>query len=300
MATTISKNAVSQYTKYNNRIAANHATSEAKWVRYILIAITLLFLSLFLFIPLAAVFTEALRKGFDTYFAALVEPDAVSAIKLTLIATAISLPLNLVFGVSAAWAIAKFEFKGKSLLITLIDLPFAVSPVIAGLIYVLMFGLQGWVGGWLSEHDFKIIFAIPGIVLATTFVTFPFVARELSPLMQAQGKDEEEAALVLGASGWQMFWRVTLPNIKWGLLYGVILCNARAMGEFGAVSVVSGHIRGLTNTMPLHVEILYNEYNYVAAFAVASLLALLALVTLALKTYVEWQSARNAADTEKN
>lgn len=300
MATTISKNAVSQYTKYNNRIAANHATSEAKWVRYVLIAITLLFLSLFLFIPLAAVFTEALRKGFDTYFAALVEPDAVSAIKLTLIATAISLPLNLVFGVSAAWAIAKFEFKGKSLLITLIDLPFAVSPVIAGLIYVLMFGLQGWVGGWLSEHDFKIIFAIPGIVLATTFVTFPFVARELIPLMQAQGKDEEEAALVLGASGWQMFWRVTLPNIKWGLLYGVILCNARAMGEFGAVSVVSGHIRGLTNTMPLHVEILYNEYNYVAAFAVASLLALLALVTLALKTYVEWQSARNAADTEKN
>ena len=300
MATTISKNAVSQYTKYNNRIAANHATSEAKWARYVLIAITLSFLSLFLFIPLAAVFTEALRKGFDTYFAALVEPDAVSAIKLTLIATAISLPLNLVFGVSAAWAIAKFEFKGKSLLITLIDLPFAVSPVIAGLIYVLMFGLQGWVGGWLSEHDFKIIFAIPGIVLATTFVTFPFVARELIPLMQAQGKDEEEAALVLGASGWQMFWRVTLPNIKWGLLYGVILCNARAMGEFGAVSVVSGHIRGLTNTMPLHVEILYNEYNYVAAFAVASLLALLALVTLALKTYVEWQSARNAADTEKN
>ena len=300
MATTISKNTVSQYTKYNNRIAANHATSEAKWVRYVLIAISLSFLSLFLFIPLAAVFTEALRKGFDTYFAALVEPDAVSAIKLTLIATAISLPLNLVFGVSAAWAIAKFEFKGKSLLITLIDLPFAVSPVIAGLIYVLMFGLQGWVGGWLSEHDFKIIFAIPGIVLATTFVTFPFVARELIPLMQAQGKDEEEAALVLGASGWQMFWRVTLPNIKWGLLYGVILCNARAMGEFGAVSVVSGHIRGLTNTMPLHVEILYNEYNYVAAFAVASLLALLALVTLALKTYVEWQSARNAADTEKN
>ena len=300
MATTISKNAVSQYTKYNNRIAANHATSEAKWVRFVLIAITLSFLSLFLFIPLAAVFTEALRKGFATYFAALVEPDALSAIKLTLIATAISLPLNLVFGVSAAWAIAKFEFKGKSLLITLIDLPFAVSPVIAGLIYVLMFGLQGWVGGWLSEHDFKIIFAIPGIVLATTFVTFPFVARELIPLMQAQGKDEEEAALVLGASGWQMFWRVTLPNIKWGLLYGVILCNARAMGEFGAVSVVSGHIRGLTNTMPLHVEILYNEYNYVAAFAVASLLALLALVTLALKTYVEWQSARNAADTEKN
>ena len=293
-------NTTSQYTKYNNRVAANKATSEAKWVRYSLIAVTMVFLSLFLFMPLAAVFAEALRKGFDAYFAALVEPDALSAIKLTLIAAAISLPLNVVFGVSAAWAIAKFEFRGKSLLITLIDLPFAVSPVIAGLIYVLMFGLQGWVGGWLSDHEFKIIFAIPGIVLATTFVTFPFVARELIPLMQAQGKDEEEAALVLGASGWQMFWRVTLPNIKWGLLYGVILCNARAMGEFGAVSVVSGHIRGLTNTMPLHVEILYNEYNYVAAFAVASLLAMLALVTLALKTYVEWQSAHNAADIEKN
>ena len=293
-------NTTSQYTKYNNRVAANKATSEAKWVRYSLIAVTMVFLSLFLFMPLAAVFAEALRKGFDAYFAALVEPDALSAIKLTLIAAAISLPLNIVFGVSAAWAIAKFEFRGKSLLITLIDLPFAVSPVIAGLIYVLMFGLQGWVGGWLSDHEFKVIFAIPGIVLATTFVTFPFVARELIPLMQAQGKDEEEAALVLGASGWQMFWRVTLPNIKWGLLYGVILCNARAMGEFGAVSVVSGHIRGLTNTMPLHVEILYNEYNYVAAFAVASLLAMLALVTLALKTYVEWQSAHNAADIEKN
>ena len=297
---TAPKNKSSQYTKYNNRVAANKATSEAKWVRYSLIAITLVFLSLFLFMPLAAVFAEALRKGFDAYFAALIEPDALSAISLTLIAAAISLPLNIVFGVSAAWAIAKFEFRGKSLLITLIDLPFAVSPVIAGLIYVLMFGLQGWVGGWLSDHEFKIIFAIPGIVLATTFVTFPFVARELIPLMQAQGKEEEEAALVLGASGWQMFWRVTLPNIKWGLLYGVILCNARAMGEFGAVSVVSGHIRGLTNTMPLHVEILYNEYNYVAAFAVASLLAMLALVTLALKTYVEWQSARNAADTELN
>ena len=289
-----------QYTKYNHRIANNRATSESTWVRYSLIAVTLLFLGLFLFMPLVAVFTEALRKGFSPYFAALVEPDALSAINLTLIAAAISLPLNIVFGVSAAWAIAKFEFKGKSLLITLIDLPFAVSPVIAGLIYVLIFGLQGWVGGWLSDHDFKIIFAIPGIVLATTFVTFPFVARELIPLMQAQGKDEEEAALVLGASGWQLFWRVTLPNIKWGLLYGVILCNARAMGEFGAVSVVSGHIRGLTNTMPLHVEILYNEYNYVAAFAVASLLAMLALVTLALKTYVEWQSARNAAATELN
>ena len=293
-------NKTTQYAKYNHRIALNRTTSESAWVRYSLIALTLVFLSLFLFMPLAAVFTEALRQGLSPYFAALVEPDALSAIKLTLIAAAISLPLNIVFGVSAAWAIAKFEFKGKSLLITLIDLPFAVSPVIAGLIYVLMFGLQGWVGGWLSDHEFKIIFAIPGIVLATTFVTFPFVARELIPLMQAQGKDEEEAALVLGASGWQLFWRVTLPNIKWGLLYGVILCNARAMGEFGAVSVVSGHIRGLTNTMPLHVEILYNEYNYVAAFAVASLLAMLALVTLALKTYVEWQSAHNAAETELN
>ena len=294
MAITESPHALSQYKKYNHRVATSRATSESNWVRYSLIAITLLFLSLFLFMPLVAVFTEALRKGFDTYFAALIEPDALSAIQLTLIASAISLPLNLVFGVSAAWAITKFEFKGKSFLITLIDLPFAVSPVIAGLIYVLIFGLQGWFGSWLSEHDFKVIFAIPGIVLATTFVTFPFVARELIPLMQAQGKDEEEAGLVLGASGWQIFWRITLPNIKWGLLYGVILCNARAMGEFGAVSVVSGHIRGLTNTMPLHVEILYNEYNYAAAFAVASLLALLALVTLALKTYVEWQAGKNA------
>jgi len=290
---------ISQYTKYNSKVASNRATSESALMRYILIGITLLFLSLFLFIPLAAVFTEALRKGIQTYFTAIVETDALSAIKLTLIATAIAVPLNLIFGVSAAWAIAKFEFKGKSFLITLIDLPFAVSPVIAGLIYVLMFGLQGWFGEWLSDHDVKIVFAIPGIVLATIFVTFPFVARELIPLMQAQGKEEEEAALVLGASGWQMFWRVTLPNIKWGLLYGVILCNARAMGEFGAVSVVSGHIRGLTNTMPLHVEILYNEYNYAAAFAVASLLALLALLTLALKSYVEWQAARDAAEFEK-
>ena len=303
MTTTVTQPAIqpiSQYVKYGNKVAKNRATSESAAVRYSLITVTLLFLSLFLFVPLAAVFTEALRKGAGVYFAAIIEPDALSAIKLTLIATAISLPLNLVFGVAAAWAIAKFEFRGKSFLITLIDLPFAVSPVIAGLIYVLMFGLQGWFGEWLSDYDIKIVFAIPGIVLATTFVTFPFVARELIPLMQAQGKDEEEAALVLGASGWQMFWRVTLPNIKWGLLYGVILCNARAMGEFGAVSVVSGHIRGLTNTMPLHVEILYNEYNYAAAFAVASLLALLALLTLALKTYVEWQSAKNAASIEKN
>ncbi len=298
--TTTTIQPASQYVKYSNKIAKNRATSESVAVRYSLIAVTLLFLSLFLFVPLAAVFAEALRKGVGVYFAAIIEPDALSAIRLTLLATAISLPLNLVFGVAAAWSIAKFEFRGKSFLITLIDLPFAVSPVIAGLIYVLMFGLQGWFGEWLSDYDIKIVFAIPGIVLATTFVTFPFVARELIPLMQAQGKDEEEAALVLGASGWQMFWRVTLPNIKWGLLYGVILCNARAMGEFGAVSVVSGHIRGLTNTMPLHVEILYNEYNYAAAFAVASLLALLALLTLALKTYVEWQSAKNAASIEKN
>ena len=241
--------------------------------------------------PLVAVFAEALRKGWDAYLAAIVEPDALSAIKLTLLAAGIAVPLNLAFGVSAAWAIAKFDFRGKSLLVTLIDLPFSVSPVIAGLIYVLIFGLQGWFGHWLADHDLKIIFAVPGIVLATIFVTFPFVARELIPLMEAQGKEEEEAAIVLGASGWQTFWRVTLPNVKWGLLYGAILCNARAMGEFGAVSVVSGHVRGLTNTMPLHVEILYNEYNFAAAFAVASLLALLALVTLVAKSWVEWCSS---------
>lgn len=290
----------SQLDKYNAKVSSNRATSEPLWIRLTLIAVALSFLSLFLFVPLAAVFAEALRKGWETYLSALVNPDALSAIKLTFIAALIAVPLNLVFGVAAAWAIAKFEFKGKSLLITLIDLPFAVSPVIAGLIYVLIFGLQGWFGEWLIDHDLKVIFAIPGIVLATIFVTFPFVARELIPLMQAQGKDEEEAALVLGASGWQILWRVTLPNIKWGLLYGVILTNARAMGEFGAVSVVSGHIRGLTNTMPLHVEILYNEYNYAAAFAVASLLALLALVTLVLKTIVEWQATRSAAITEQN
>jgi sulfate/thiosulfate transport system permease protein len=300
MSQIIAPVAASQYSRYNTKLARNRAASESAWVRGVLIAVVLIFLSLFLFVPLAAVFTEGLRKGFDAYFAAIVEPDALAAIKLTLIATAIALPLNLVFGLAAAWAIAKFDFKGKSVLITLIDLPFAVSPVIAGLIYVLIFGLQGWFGGWLSDHDLKVVFAIPGIVLATTFVTFPFVARELIPLMQAQGKEEEEAAMVLGASGWQIFWRVTLPNIKWGLLYGAILCNARAMGEFGAVSVVSGHIRGLTNTMPLHVEILYNEYNYAAAFAVASLLALLALLTLALKSYVEWQSARSATEIEKD
>lgn len=290
----------SQFINYQNKVVRSRATSEPAWVRWSLTITALLFLSFFLLVPLAAVFTEALRKGFDTYISALVDPDALSAIKLTLIAAAIAVPLNLIFGTAAAWAIAKFDFRGKSILITLIDLPFAVSPVIAGLIYVLIFGLQGWLGPYLSEHDFKVIFAIPGIVLATIFVTFPFVARELIPLMQAQGKDEEEAGLVLGASGWQIFWRITLPNIKWGLLYGVILTNARAMGEFGAVSVVSGHIRGLTNTMPLHVEILYNEYNYAAAFAVASLLALLALVTLILKSIVEWQVARNAVNSEQN
>jgi sulfate transport system permease protein len=283
---------------YGAKVAHSRAIAEPAWLRWLLIGIALAFLGLFLFVPLAAVFTEALRKGWDAYLAAFTEADALSAIKLTLTASLIAVPLNLVFGVAAAWAIAKFDFKGKSVLITLIDLPFAVSPVIAGLIYVLVFGLQGWFGSWLSDHDFKVIFAIPGIVLATIFVTFPFVARELIPLMEAQGKEEEEAAIVLGASGWQTFWRVTLPNVKWGLLYGVILSNARAMGEFGAVSVVSGHIRGMTNTLPLHVEILYNEYNYAAAFACASLLALLALVTLALKTLVEWQAARAAVTTE--
>jgi len=275
--------------------ARNPATAEPAWIRWTLIGLALAFLGVFLVVPLAAVFTEALRKGIETYFASLREPDALAAIKLTLLVAAIAVPANLVFGVAAAWAIAKFDFRGKSVLVTLIDLPFAVSPVIAGLIYVLMFGAQGWFGPWLQEHDVRIIFAVPGIVLATIFITFPFIARELIPLMQAQGTEEEEAARVLGASGWQMFWRITLPNIKWGLLYGVILCNARAMGEFGAVSVVSGHVRGLTNTMPLHVEILYNEYNFAAAFAVASLLALLALVTLLLKSVVEWKTRRELA-----
>jgi sulfate/thiosulfate transport system permease protein len=270
--------------------ARRRATAEPVAVRGLLIGIALTFLGVFLLVPLAAVFTEAFRKGAQVYFAALTEPDAWAAIKLTLLVAGIAVPANLIFGVAAAWAIAKFEFKGKSALTTLIDLPFAVSPVVSGLIYVLMFGLQGWFGPWLHAHDIKIIFALPGIVLATIFVTFPFVARELIPLMQAQGSEEEEAARVLGASGWQLLWRVTLPNIKWGLLYGVILCNARAMGEFGAVSVVSGHIRGSTNTMPLYVEILYNEYHFAAAFAVASLLASLALVTLVVKSLVEWKT----------
>ena len=282
----------------SNKVQAG--TTEARWIRYSLIGTALVFMFLFLVLPLAAVFTEALRKGLDAYLEALKEPDAWSAIRLTLITAAVAVPLNLVFGVAAAWAIAKYEFKGKSLLTTLVDLPFSVSPVVAGLIYVLIFGAQGWFGPWLQANDIKIVFAVPGIILATVFVTFPFIARELIPLMQAQGSDEEQAAIVLGATGWQTFWRVTLPNIQWGLLYGVILCNARAMGEFGAVSVVSGHIRGQTNTMPLHVEILYNEYQSVAAFAVASLLALLALVTLAIKSVIEWRHAQElkaAADT---
>ncbi|MEQ1533045.1 MAG: sulfate ABC transporter permease subunit CysW [Sideroxydans sp.] len=269
------------------------STQESPLVTVTLITVALVFMALFLVLPLVTVFVEAFAKGWDLYWTALKEPVAWEAIKLTFIAAGIAVPANLVFGVSAAWAIAKFDFKGKSLLITLIDLPFAVSPVVSGLVYVLLFGAQGWFGHWLQAHDIRLIFAVPGIVLATIFVTFPFIARQLIPLMQAQGKEEEEAAVSLGASGWQTFWRVTLPNIKWGLLYGVILCNARAMGEFGAVSVVSGHIRGLTNTMPLHVEILYNEYNFVAAFAVASLLALLAVVTLIVKSLVEWQARRS-------
>jgi len=275
------------------------AITEPWWVRALLIGIALAFLTLFLFVPLVAVFYEALRKGWDVYVASITEPDAWSAIKLTLIAAAIAVPLNLVFGVAAAWAIAKFEFRGKNVLLTLIDLPFSVSPVISGLIYVLLFGLQGYFGPWLREHDIKILFAVPGIVLATIFVTFPFVARELIPLMQSQGSEEEEAALVLGASGWRTFWHVTLPNIKWGLLYGVILCNARAMGEFGAVSVVSGHIRGETNTIPLQVEILYNEFNITGAFAVASLLAFLAVVTLAVKSVIEWRLHQQQAASEQ-
>jgi sulfate transport system permease protein len=274
------------------RYEDSSATREPTWIKWTLISISLAFFAFFLLLPLFAVFAEALRKGWDAYFAALVEPDALSSIKLTLIAAGIAVPLNLVFGVTAAWSIAKFQFRGKQFLITLIDLPFSVSPVVAGLIYVLIFGAQGWMGSWLIDHNIRILFAVPGIVLATVFITFPFIARELIPLMEAQGKEEEEASIVLGATGLQTFWHVTLPNIKWGLLYGVILCNARAMGEFGAVSVVSGHIRGETNTMPLHVEILYNEYQFQAAFAVASLLALLALVTLVVKTFVEWKAAK--------
>jgi sulfate transport system permease protein len=273
------------------------ATRDPRWLKALLIAASVAFLGLFLVLPLVVVFGEALRSGLGAYLKSFRDPAAWEAVQLTLITTVIAVPTNLVFGVAAAWAIAKFEFQGKSLLITLIDLPFAVSPVISGLIYVLLFGLQGWLGPWLAEHDVKIIFAVPGIVLATIFVTFPFVARELIPLMQEQGAEEEQAALSLGAGGWQTFWHVTLPKIKWALLYGVILCNARAMGEFGAVSVVSGHIRGKTNTIPLHVEILYNEYNMVAAFAMASLLALLGLLTLAAKTLLEWKVQQQVKET---
>jgi sulfate transport system permease protein len=274
-------------TTFGTAAASRPAIRESALVRWLVVGVALIFILLFLVLPLLVVFTEGLVQGLGPYFAAMVEPDALAAIRLTLIVAAISVPLNLLFGLAASWAIAKFDFAGKSLLITFIDLPFSVSPVISGLVYVLLFGAHGWLGPWLQAHDIKIIFALPGLVLATVFVTFPFVARELIPLMQEQGTDDEEAATSLGAGGWQVFWRVTLPNVKWGLLYGVLLCNARAMGEFGAVSVVSGHIRGLTNTMPLHVEILYNEYDFVGAFAVASLLALLGLVTLVAKSLVE-------------
>jgi sulfate transport system permease protein len=283
-------------TTYAARQNGQHRITEPAVVRWGLTVVALVFLALFLALPLAAVFSQAFEKGLSVYLEALREPDTLAAVKLTLITAAVAVPLNLVFGVLAAWAIAKFTFPGKNLLITLIDLPFSVSPVISGLIYVLVFGRQGWLGPFLEAHDIRIVFAVPGIILATVFVTFPFIARELIPLMEAQGRDEEEAAMVLGATGLQTFFRVTLPNIKWGIIYGVILCNARAMGEFGAVSVVSGHIRGMTNTVPLHVEILYNEYNYTAAFAVASLLAFLALITLAVKTVAEWKVQRQLKD----
>ena len=284
----------------NKRQRFPSPTQESPVVRVGLTLVAITFVSLFLLTPLAAVFIEALRNGTDTFLAAITEKDAEAAIWLTLTVAAIAVPLNTIFGLAAAWSIAKFEFRGKSLLVTLIDLPFSVSPVISGLVYVLLFGAQGYLGPWLDALGIKVIFTVTGLVLATVFVTFPFVARELIPLMQEQGVSEEEAALTLGASGWQMFWRVTLPNVRWGLLYGVLLCNARAMGEFGAVSVVSGHIRGLTNTIPLHVEILYNEYNFAAAFAVASLLALLALVTLVLKTLLEWRYGDQIAASRRH
>lgn len=277
---------------FAERLQSRDATREPVWVRYTLLSIALIFFLSCLILPLILVFVEAFKQGVGVYFQALVDPDTLSAVKLTLLTAVIAVPLNVVFGVAAAWSVAKFNFRGKSILTTLIDLPFSVSPIIAGLMLVLIFGTQGWMGNWLLDHDIKILYAVPAIVLATIFITVPFVARELIPLMEAQGTEEEEAAMVLGASGWQTFWKVTLPNIKWGLIYGVILCNARAMGEFGAVSVVSGHIRGETNTLPLHVEILYNEYTFSAAFAVSSLLALLAIVTLILKTWVEYRQEK--------
>ncbi len=273
------------------RFERNAATREPRWIKWSVLGLSLSFFGIFILLPLIAVFVEALRHGLSPYLQAIIHPDALAALKLTLLVAVIAVPLNLVFGVAAAWLIAKFDFRGKQLLTTLIDLPFSVSPVIVGLMYVLIFGANGWFGQWLNEHGFKVIFALPGIVLASIFVTFPFVARELIPLMQAQGREEEEAAVVLGANGWQVFWHVTLPNIKWGVIYGVVLANARAMGEFGAVSVVSGKLRGMTTTLPLQVEILYNEYNFAAAFAVASLLALLALVTLIIKSWVEHRAA---------
>jgi sulfate/thiosulfate transport system permease protein len=275
-------------------------TEESGATKFMLVAIAILFLAAFLFLPLIVVFVEGFRKGLTVFLESFTDPDAIAAIKLTLLVAAIAVPFNAVFGVAAAWAIAKFSFQGKNLLLTLIDLPFSISPVISGLVYVLLFGAQGWFGPWLRAHNVEIIFAVPGIILATVFVTFPFIARELIPLMQAQGTSEEEAALTLGASGWYTFVHVTLPNIKWALLYGVLLCNARAMGEFGAVSVVSGHIRGLTDTMPLHIEILYNEYNFTAAFAVATLLASLALVTLVLKSILEWRFAEQLAASHRH
>jgi sulfate transport system permease protein len=267
-----------------------HSKRDPAWVQWGLTFLALAALGILIVLPLIAVFVQAFEKGWQAYLAAIREPETLSAISLSLLAVGISVPLNLIFGVAAAWAVTKFQFKGKNILVTLIDIPFGVSPVISGLIFVLVFGAQGWFGPWLTDHDIQIIFAVPGIILATTFVTFPFVARELIPLMESQGTDEEEAALVLGASGWQMFFKITLPNIKWGLLYGVVLCSARALGEFGAVSVVSGHIRGQTNTLPLHVEILYNEYNYSGAFAVASLLSVVAVITLILKKFLEWKT----------
>jgi sulfate transport system permease protein len=276
-------------------MSVRNVTTESAPVRWLLIAAAVSVLSLFLLLPLAAVFIEALRRGWEVFFASLRDEEALSAVKMTLLAACISVPLNTLFGIAAAWAITKFRFKGRSLMLALIDLPFAISPVIAGLVFVLLFGSKGWFGPWLTEHDIKIIFAFPGIVIATIFITFPFVARELIPLMESQGSDQEEAAVTLGAGGWRIFWRVTLPNIKWGLLYGVLLCNARAMGEFGAVSVVSGHIRGKTNTLPLHIEVLYNEYQFSAAFACATLLALLALLTLGIKVLVEKLSGHSVS-----